>query len=219
MVKTSAVKALVSTRWRWLLGWVAVACAVLTIALGVRYHGRKYGGRLDNTVDNWVNKIFGQHNVVLQNVLHVVNISMVITAMAIAVIIGLLTERTRLVLLAIIGPIAALTITELVLKPLIGRTYNGVEAYPSGHTTITVSIIVVFGFFAAITRYMWIKIAFGVFSVLAILLVVIALIGYHYHYATDTMGGFCVATATVIGCALLIDIVADKFTRPTETTG
>jgi undecaprenyl-diphosphatase len=35
-----------------------------------------------------------------------------------------------------------------------------------------------------------------------------ALVGAGYHYATDTLGGFCLATACVLSLAWVIDAVA-----------
>ena len=35
----------------------------------------------------------------------------------------------------------------------------------------------------------------------------VGLVANLYHYATDTVGGVCVAVATVLGVALLVDAV------------
>ena len=51
--------------------------------------------------------------------------------------------RRRLALLSGLGPLVAVALTDLVLKPLINRKILGVLSFPSGHTTASVALATV----------------------------------------------------------------------------
>jgi membrane-associated phospholipid phosphatase len=91
----------------------------------------------------------------------------------------------------------------------------GAGAYPSGHETGLVSLLVVLLLVllqAALSRAAK---AVGV-TLLALWAGVgaVGLVRGHYHFATDTIGGIGVALACVLGVALVIDWVSDRAGRP-----
>ncbi len=130
-------------------------------------------------------------------------------------VIAALTRRWEVTALAVIGPTVALLMTEVVLKPLVNRTLTpdtpqgpGLinSAFPSGHETGLVSLLLVLGLLLPrlrVTRTTRTAVVLG-FVVWA-LLAAIGLVRGHYHYATDTVGGIAVAIAVVLAAALAID--------------
>lgn len=130
---------------------------------------------------------------------------------------GALTRRWNVALLAAVGPALALGLTELIGKPLVGRVLGpGVlrgstvgalsGSYPSGHETGLVSwlvLLLVVVFRAPVTRTA--RASCLAVAVLWALAGGVGLTVNYYHYATDTIGAVGLATATVLGVALLID--------------
>jgi undecaprenyl-diphosphatase len=113
----------------------------------------------------------------------------------------------RLAVLAIVGP--GLTgVATTTLKPIIGRTIEGEFAFPSGHTGGATSLGVV----VALLLVAVLRTPTGVSAVLivsgAVLFggtMALALVADGAHYATDTLGGFCVAIAVVFTSVLMIE--------------
>lgn len=124
-----------------------------------------------------------------------------------------LGER-RLAVVAIAGP----GLTGLVTtfgKPVVGRTFDGEFAYPSGHTGGATALSLV----AALLLVRLLAPPPGPARA-GLLVAAGALLGggtvgavvvvLDWHYATDAVGGFVVAVAAVLGCALQVDAVADR---------
>ena len=121
---------------------------------------------------------------------------------------------------AAVSPILAIVLTEVVLKPIVGRslTYDfaGIAlprsgAFPSGHETgLAVADRRARGADAAraaggglARRSSWCALA------LWTAIGAVGLVANLYHYATDTIGGVLVAVAAVLGVALLVDAVVE----------
>jgi len=121
--------------------------------------------------------------------------------------IALVLGHRRLAVLAIVGP--GLTgVATTTLKPLIGRTIDGEFAFPSGHTGGATALGVV----AALLLIAVLRTPSGASAVLIVTGAVLsggtmalALVADRAHYATDTVGGFCVAVAVVLTSALVIE--------------
>jgi membrane-associated phospholipid phosphatase len=113
-------------------------------------------------------------------------------------------------------PLAA-AITEFALKPLFDRTIYGFLAFPSGHVT-GVSAMAVSGMVLltgparppvpAVLRWLASAVALLVVASVAVSVVI-----GHFHYFTDTIGGACVGTGTVLLTALALDWVSLWLTR------
>jgi undecaprenyl-diphosphatase len=130
---------------------------------------------------------------------------------AISGLLMLVAVRTRsgwrAVLLAAAGPMLAALLCELALKPLVDRRLDGDLAFPSGHATglaavatVAVVIVVAGQVGRRLTRAATALVLAGVLTTVATSLVALG-----QHYATDVVGGFLVATATVNGLALALD--------------
>jgi membrane-associated phospholipid phosphatase len=173
------------------------------------YQYDRHGHGLDNTVDGWVHQQFGYRNGFLTAVLHLADLPVVVGGLAVVVVAALVRGRREVAWLAVLGPTTALVFTELVLKPLVHRVYGTSLSYPSGHTTSIVSVAAVLGVLLLSVRPL---VAAMVAVVLAfvVVLVATALVGLDYHYATDTVGGFCTAFCVMTVVALLLDLAAAR---------
>jgi undecaprenyl-diphosphatase len=142
----------------------------------------------------------------------------------VAVIAGL-ARAWNVAALALIGPIVALIMTEVVLKPLVDRMINHVVlphdpypgfgfAFPSGHETGLASAAIVL---ALVLRRSPLPKRWRVtgWSVLAAWTVLgaVGLVRGFYHFATDTIGAIALSTAIVFGTALLVDKYAVSFAQ------
>jgi membrane-associated phospholipid phosphatase len=98
---------------------------------------------------------------------------------------------------------------DVLLKHLVRRTYLGILAYPSGHTTAmfalaaTVTILLLVP--APPTKARRVRALVPSAAFLMAGVVAIAVIGLRWHYVTDTIAGAAVGIATVCGLALALD--------------
>ncbi|MCP2267694.1 phosphatase PAP2 family protein [Actinokineospora diospyrosa] len=123
-------------------------------------------------------------------------------------------SRPRIALLAVFGPVAAVTVNTWVLKPVVGRELDDYLAYPSGHTTALVSILTVFTLVtasnAAPGQRLRATIGTAALALVLTAVAVSAIVGLRYHYLTDTVGGFCWAVGAVITVAAVLDLVPGR---------
>lgn len=202
---------------------VAVATVVFAV-LAWRYAGEAQAGRVDSSADAAVEALPG----VLARLTGFGSPPSVVLWALLLAGAALLLRRRRLAVLAIVGP--GLTgVATTVLKPLIGRTIGGEGtagfAYPSGHTGGAVSI----GLLVALLLVALLPVARAgpaVATLAAVALLAGGTVGAGMvrigaHYATDTIGGFCIAVAIGLGAGLVIDRVADHRARdrPVPRTG
>ena len=192
---------------------VACVCAAITAVLGAWYAGGSYAGGVDRAVDpRLTSKLSGHHQLTDA----VVNIGSPV-AVAVLTVLLLLTllylRRPRAALLAALAPPVASAITEWVLKPLVERNRGGSWSYPSGHTTgvFAVAVVVVVLMLDRMPPRLPVAVRLAVSAgALAVATgVALASVASGNHYATDTLGGACVAGATVLILSLIVDAVAD----------
>jgi undecaprenyl-diphosphatase len=193
-------------------GIVAVSAAVLLL-LGSHYAGDYRPGWVDHAIDARVRRHLRGHLDTLHDLVSLADPASIVAICALLAALFFVTGRRRAVVLAAVGPAAAVGFTEFVLKPLVGRRLGAGLAFPSGHTTAAVSVaLVVVVVLLGPSRPRWPAAARWAASALALAcaaMVAVALVGSGYHYATDTIGGFCVATTVVPAVAWLIDVTAD----------
>jgi membrane-associated phospholipid phosphatase len=196
---------------------LVVLCAAVVAVGAVLYHRQRRAGALDDAVDDWLFTIFGRFRVILYQLLHVADLPVVGTVLAVVVVTALLRARPDIAALAAIGPAVAIGLTELVLKPLVQRRYNNWLSYPSGHTvgmlsTCTVLAVIVLG--AGLTLAL--RVAIGVLLLAVSTVVVLALLVDGFHYFTDTVAGVALSVGVVLLVALAVDRVT--VTRPIVRT-
>ncbi len=131
------------------------------------------------------------------------------------VVICLLTGRLNGAVLAATAVPAAEGLVEGALKPLVHRTYLGLLAYPSGHTTATFAVAATVAVLLVAPPQPERARAVGVLiTAIAFLmagLVALAVIALRWHYFTDTVAGAAVAIGTVCGLALILDLILNRF--------
>jgi len=121
--------------------------------------------------------------------------------------------RARLAVLAVAGPLAADMIV-IVMKHITGRTiHHGSLSYPSTHTAQSAAFAMVTAMLIAAL----LRLDGGAVGVLVLGAAVVgalvmgwALVAGDVHYATDVLGGLCVAVAVVPVAAWCTDVVGDR---------
>ncbi len=193
-------------------GALLACCAVLVAVLGVLFAHQASADRLDHAVDSRVIAWLGGHRGLLLWL--AAPGSLIPAAVLCAVIVGacLLTGRLNGAVLAAAAIPVAVGLDEVLLKPLVDRTYWGNVVYPSGHTTA------VFTLAATVTVLLLppprpakaaaLRVLIPVAACALGVIVAIAVIGLQWHYFTDTVAGAAVAIGTVCGLALLLDLPA-----------
>ena len=134
-----------------------------------------------------------------------------VTAMATALTLACLFRRRygEAALVAISVPLAT-AITELVLKPLIGRTSWG-DPFPSGHVTSVVALATALTLLLATTPARMPSLLRPVLACTGFLIaaaVVFGVIGANMHHFSDTVGGAAVGAGTVLLTALILDVLS-----------
>jgi undecaprenyl-diphosphatase len=212
------------TRWR--LAAVTVGCAILVAALGALFAGQSTADAFDRAVDTPVISLFAGHGGLA---LWLASPGTTIPAVVLSAVIAvacLLTGRIRGALLAVAAVPAAVGLCEVLIKPLVHRTYIGQVVYPSGHTatvfalaaTITVLIPAAprpaaarpAAARSAMTRSAMarpLRVLILAVAYLAAAAVVVGVIAVRFHYFSDTVAGAAVGTGTVCGLALILDVV------------
>jgi undecaprenyl-diphosphatase len=199
-------------------GYRALACVGVLIAvgvlswLGIRYAGQGQPGRLDRTVDGWFMAHLAGRPALWASDLGGPSLLSVIGL--VLVLVFLIWGSARGVALVVFAPLLSICLTEFWLKPLVDRTHGGGLAYPSGHTAgfgsmaFALVIVVLGAAGGRLTRTVR-----GVLVVVALLAVAgcgVGLVASDFHYATDVVGGACLAAASTLTTALLIDAVAAR---------
>ena len=190
-------------------GALLASCATLVAVLGVLFAHQSSADGFDHAIDSRVIAWLGGHRGLL---LWLAAPGSLIPAVALsAVIVGacLLTGRLNGAVLAAAAVPVAVGLDEVLLKPVVDRTYWGNVVYPSGHTTA------VFALAATVTvlllppprpaRAAALRVLLPAAACVLGVIVAIAVIGLQWHYFTDTVAGAAVAVGTVCGLALLLD--------------
>ena len=195
-------------------GALLACCAVLVAVLGVLFAHQSSADGFDHAIDSRVIAWLGGHRGLL---LWLAAPGSLIPAVVLsAVIVGacLLTGRLNGAVLAATAVPVAVGLDEVLLKPVVDRTYWGNVVYPSGHTTA------VFALAATVTVLLLppprpakaaaLRVLLPVAACVLGVIVAIAVIGLQWHYFTDTVAGAAVAVGTVCGLALLLDLPAPR---------
>jgi membrane-associated phospholipid phosphatase len=183
-----------------------VAVCVLVIAIqGVWIRHGMETSWVDATVDTKVVAGLGGHPLLLA-VLVWPGEPMPFTAMTAALALACVLMRwyEGAALVAISVPLAT-GVTELVLKPLIGRTSWG-NPFPSGHVTNVAALATALTvLLARAPRRLRLVLAFTAFLVASA--TPVGVIGAQMHHFSDTIGGAAVGIGTVLLTALVLDML------------
>ncbi|SFQ60153.1 hypothetical protein SAMN05421810_110146 [Amycolatopsis arida] len=178
----------------------AIGAASLTLLLGLWHAGEGVPGPVDGAVERAVDAAFAGRLPLLRLLVVPTEPPVLLVAVAAIVLLCALDRWWSGAALALAGPALAVAANTWVLKPAFGRHYADHLAYPSGHTVALVSVLTVLAVLARPGRARRAVVGAGV------VLTVAAgggMVGLHYHYATDVLGGAAFAVAVVLGLALL----------------
>jgi undecaprenyl-diphosphatase len=205
---------LVPTRMRTRAMVVAVIAALVVAVLAVLLHGKRQTG-VDETITRWL-YIHLRSWWIARKLLTLSEPAFEVGVLGALAVGAAMRRAWNVVAVAVIGPIAAVVLSEFVLKPLVHRQLGGVsfpisDAYPSGHETGIAALLTVLGLLTLRTAWSAaakaaILLAFVIWAVVA----AIGLIRNFAHYPSDTVGGVGVALAVVIGTAFAIDAVTSR---------
>lgn len=206
----SATRQLLPAAARPLAVAVAAVCVLVMAVQGVWLRHGMETGWLDTAVDAKVRAGLGGHPLVLA-VLVWPGAPVAVTAMAAALVLACLFRRRygEAALVAISVPLAT-AITELVLKPLIGRTPWG-DPFPSGHVTSVVALATALILLIATTPARMprlLRLVLACTGLLIAVAVVFGVIGANMHHFSDTVGGADVGIGTVLLTALVLDMLS-----------
>jgi membrane-associated phospholipid phosphatase len=192
-------------------GVLLAGCAVFVAVLGALFAGQSTADAFDRAVDAPVISWFAGHP---QSAVWLIYPSQPIPAATLIVLIViacLLTGRLKGALLAIAALPVAIGLCEVLIKPLVHRTYIGQVVYPSGHSAT------IFALVATITMLLLarprpamahpLRMLILAVAYLAAVGVVIGLIALRFHYFTDTVAGAAVGIGTVCGLVLVLDLI------------
>lgn len=190
---------------------VALCCLVLVVTLGLLFAHQSHGRALDDAVDSWV---MGLH--IRSGTLELISrlgdlpaMTIMTGALAIAC---LVVRRLTGAVLAVLGVLIALGLTEDVLKPLVHRTItvHHYVTYPSGHTTALFALSTALAVVLLSPRsgrpHPAVRIGAVAAAVVVSCLVGMAMIGLDFHYFTDAIAGAAVGIGVVLGTAFLLDV-------------
>jgi len=118
--------------------------------------------------------------------------------LALAVALGLALYRQRWTLAAVVAvtPVAAVWLSRL-CKNLFGRLKEGAVAYPSGHTTLMVSVLGML--ILVVGARPWVVITAIVWALLGVVGQAVT-----YHYFTDTVGALLLGSSVVCIAAAIV---------------
>jgi membrane-associated phospholipid phosphatase len=190
-------------------GALLACCAILVTVLGVLFAHQSSAGRFDHAVDSQVIARLGGHRGLLLWL--AAPGSLIPAGVLCAVIIGacLLTGRLNGAVLAAAAVVVGVGLDEVLLKPLVHRTYWGDVVYPSGHTTavfaLAATVAVLLLSPPQPARAAALRVLVPAAACALAVVVAVAVIGLQWHYFTDTVAGAAVAIGTVCGLALLLD--------------
>ena len=103
-------------------------------------------------------------------------------------------------LACLIGPPAAAVLDQFVIKPLVGRLYQGELSFASGSVTVIAAVGT--AWVLAVPRRF--RVAAAVVGSLSVALMIVAVIALRWHYPTDALAGIVLG----VGVVLMVDSAA-----------
>ena len=189
---------------------LSAGCVVVTAWLALAFGHQRRPGRLDAAVDTRIHGLLGSYQGPLHQLSRLGGLFSVAELTAALVLACLVTRRWRGAVLAALAVPAAMTLTEFVLKPLVGRSISGYDSFPSGHATAMFALAASCAVLLANPRRPRLPRAVRLLLVAGAMLVAVAvpvaMVALGYHYFTDIVAGTAVGIGTVLLITLLIDL-------------
>jgi membrane-associated phospholipid phosphatase len=189
-----------------------IVCVAATVSLSALFHHHRQPGAIDAAVDAWIQASVGGQRKILNYLAELGDLTPFIAMIAVLFLACLVTRRWRGAVLVALAVPAAAGISDLILKPVVGRTLMGDLSFPSGHETRVFALAAAFAVLMASPVWPRIpataRLCLAAAVLLAACAVAVALVGLDQHYFTDTIGGAAVGTAVVLATALILDRLA-----------
>jgi membrane-associated phospholipid phosphatase len=205
------------TRRAW-AGLTLAACLIVVVVIGLLFKGETGPDGFDSAVDSPLITLSRGHGAFVWRLTLAGSLIPAIVVSAAIAAGCLIARRPNGALLAVAAVPAATGLDDGLLKHLFHRTYLGALSFPSGHTTTVAAMTATLALLLLVppqqARTRAVRVAVVATACLISVIVVIGLIGLRYHYFTDTVAGAAVGVGTVLGLALLLDLVADAISRP-----
>ena len=204
--------------------WAAVlaaGCVVVTACLALAFGHQRRADRLDAAVDTGIRGLLHGYPGPLHLLSRLGGLLSVAELTAALVLACLVTRRWRGAVLAALAVPVAMTLTEFVLKPLVGRSIRGYASFPSGHATAMFALAAICVVLLAnpprprLPRAVRLLLATG--AVLVAVAVPVAMVAQGFHYLTDIVAGAAVGAGTVLLITLLIDLARPAARAPRGT--
>jgi membrane-associated phospholipid phosphatase len=162
--------------------------------------GSRAGTAPDRAFAGVVHARLGEQDLLLRLLVLPTEPAVLIAAIMALVVASLARRRVSAAVLAVAGPAVTVTLTSGVLKPVFGRFHGDHLAYPSGHTAGLVSVLAVLAVLGGSATLR--RAAIGAGAAL-LPLVAVGMVGLHYHYLTDVVGGAACAVALTLAVIAL----------------
>lgn len=185
-------------------------CVVVTACLALAFGHQARADRLDAVVDARIHAALASYQGPLHLLTRLGGLLSVTELTAALVLACLLARRWRGAVLVALAVPVAMTVTEYVLKPVVGRTIEGYPSFPSGHATAMFALAAAGTVLLAnpprprLPRAVRLLLVAG--AVLIAVAVPVAMVALGFHYFTDIVAGTAVGIGTVLLIALLIDL-------------
>jgi len=194
---------------------LAICCAAVLAVGGAFAAGRSEGNALDRRIDPWLIQHLQSHMNGLNQIADLGNPTALVVLTIIVVLSCLAVRRVNGSILAALSVPIASSLTEFVFKPIVHETigHSTTLSYPSGHSTnvCTLAVIVAVLMINPPHRpHPVVRLVVAVLALAVAVVVMMSLVAIQFHYFTDTVGGACVATSTVLSVALLLDAPAAR---------
>ncbi len=108
-------------------------------------------------------------------------------------------------LACLVGPLAAAVLDQFVIKPLVGRLYQGELSFASGSVTVIAAVGT--AWVLAVPRRF--RVAAAVVGSLGVAIMIVAVIALRWHYPTDALAGIVLG----VGVVLMADSAAHTLPR------
>ncbi len=165
-----------------LLGWSVVAAAAVSIHPGA------------NALDRWGFDVLAKSNSgALIRITDFGSAPALVVGTVIAALMVVRRDRWRAAS-CVAGPLLAALLVEYVLKPVVGRHYQGVLSYPSGNVTDVAAVATAWAV-AAPRRIRPVVIAV---AAAAVALMAVAVVGLRWHYPSDALAGAVLGVGVVL---------------------
>lgn len=200
---------------------LAAGCVVVTAWLSLAFAHQGHPGRLDAAADARIQSALSSYQGPLHLLSRLGGLLSVAELTVALVLACLVTRRWRGAVLAALAVPVAMTLTEFVLKPLVGRSIHGYDSFPSGHATAMFALATICAVLLANPRRPRLPRAAALLlvagAVLVAIAVPVAMVALGYHYFTDIVAGTAVGIGTVLLIAFLIDLARPAAQAPHGT--